>query len=174
MAIAEQAGDLRLEQIDGIEYAMNSPGYKHQMAAGRILAQLNAQLSNPQYVIKAAPFDVFPLYDQGDKKTLVQPDIFIVCNCSKLHNNRYNGAPQFIIEILSSNRSHGMVTKLNLYKQAGVTEYWIIDPEDHIIIALELIAREYFHRAYSGKSTVSLASVPGCAVDFKKVFEPAM
>jgi Uma2 family endonuclease len=118
-----------------------------------------------------APFDVYPLYDKGDEYTLVQPDIFTACDRSKLQDKRYNGAPKFIIEILSSNRSHDMVTKLNLYEKAGVTEYWIIDPDEQIITALELVNGRYFHKAYSGEDEVPLASIPGCTVEFKKVFE---
>jgi len=55
--------------------------------------------------------------------------------------------------------------------RAGIAEYWIIDPEEQIISALELIEGRYFVHAYSGEDEVPLASIPGCAVDFKKVFE---
>jgi len=161
----------RFERIGGVEYAMASPGYKHQIAAGRLFAQLDAKLSAHGCMTIVAPFDVHPLYDKGDQYTLVQPDIFIACDLSKLQDNRYNGAPQFIIEILSSNRSHDMITKLNLYERAGVNEYWMIDPETQIISVLELIEGRYTFRAYSGKDEVPLAAIPGCTVDFKKVFE---
>ena len=162
--------DVRIERIGRTEYAMASPGYKHQIAAGRIFAQLDTQLSVHHCTTIVAPFDVYPLYEKGDEYTLVQPDIFLACDRSKLENNRYNGAPKFIIEILSSNRSHDMVTKLNLYRKAGVSEYWIIDPDEQTISALELVDGEYIHRAYNGTDEVPLTSIHGCAVDFKKVF----
>jgi Uma2 family endonuclease len=160
----------RFERIGGTEYAMSSPGYKHQIAAGRIFAQLDAQMSAHNCMTIVAPFDVYPLYEKGDEYTLVQPDIFLACNRSKLQDNRYNGAPQFIIEILSSNRSHDMLTKLNLYERAGVSEYWMVDPEEQIISVLELADGRYIYRNYGGEDEVLLASVPGCVVDFKKVF----
>jgi Uma2 family endonuclease len=120
-----------------------------------------------------APFDVYPLYDQGDEDTFVQPDIFVVCDRSKLQENRFNGAPKFIIEILSSNRSHDMVTKLNLYQKAGVAEYWMVDiinPDERILTVLELNNGEYIYHAYPADREVPLVSVPGCAIDFGKVF----
>lgn len=177
MAVAERLEDYsydltepRFERIGSTEYAMSSPGYKHQIAAGRIFAQLDAQLSVHQCTTIVAPFDVYPLYDRGDGYTLVQPDIFLACDRSKLQEKRYNGAPKFIIEILSTNRSHDMLTKLNLYEKAGVAEYWMVDPEEQIISVLELQDGKYFFRAYSGEDEVPLVSIPGCTVNFKKVF----
>jgi Uma2 family endonuclease len=116
---------------------------------------------------------VYPLFDQGDENSFVQPDIFIVCDRSKLQENRYNGAPQFIIEILSSNRSHDMVTKLNLYQEAGVAEYWMVDiinPEERILTVLELHKGAYIYHTYPADREVPLLSVPSCVIDFGKVF----
>jgi Uma2 family endonuclease len=161
----------RFERIGTTEYAMSSPGYKHQNVLLAIGAQLREKLQPFGCMTIVAPFDVYPLYDKGDVYTLVQPDIFTACDRSKLQDNRYNGAPRFIIEILSSNRSHDMITKLNLYEKAGVAEYWIIDPDEQIITALELGNGRYLHKAYSGEDEVPLASIPGCTIKLKKVFE---
>ncbi|MDR0540451.1 MAG: Uma2 family endonuclease [Spirochaetaceae bacterium] len=98
----------RFERIGGIEYAMSSPGYKHQSILLAIGAELREKLAKHGCMPIVAPFDVYPLYDLGDERTFVQPDIFTVCNRSKLKENRYNGAPKCIIEILSSNRSYDM------------------------------------------------------------------
>ena len=161
----------RIERIGRTEYAMSSPGYKHQNVLLAIGAQLREKLRASGCMIIVAPFDVYPLYDKDDEYTLVQPDIFTACDRSRLQDNRYNGAPKFIVEILSANRSHDMITKLNLYEEAGVSEYWIIDPVEQIISALELINGRYVFHAYDGDDEVPLASIPGCTVDFKKVFE---
>ncbi|MDR1637537.1 MAG: Uma2 family endonuclease [Treponema sp.] len=160
----------RFERIGGVEYAMRSPGYRHQIAVGRIFGQLDAQLSRYGCMPMVAPFDVYPFYDKGDGDTLVQPDIFTVCDRSKLLEYRYNGAPRFIIEILSSNRSHDMVRKLNLYQKAGVAEYWMVDPEEKIVSVLELIEGAYVYHGYTGEGEVPIVSIPGCSVDFRKVF----
>ena len=112
MHVAEQAEtsyDLiepRFERIGSTEYAMSSPGYKHQIVAGRVFTQLDAKLSAHGCMTIVAPFDVYPLYDKGDEYNLVQPDIFTACDRSKLQDKCYNGASKFIIEILSTNRSH--------------------------------------------------------------------
>ena len=73
-----------------------------------------------------APFDV----KLSDKPlTIVQPDIMIVCDKSKLDGKRCNGAPDFIIEIVSSgNPADDYTRKLYYYKNHGVREYWIVDP----------------------------------------------
>ena len=161
----------RIERIFGAEYAMSSPGFKHQITAGRLFTQLDDQLSIHNCKTIIAPFDVYPLYEKGDKFTLVQPDIFLACDPSKLKENSYNGAPKFIVEILSSNRSHDMVTKLNLYEKAEVGEYWMIDPEEKIITALEFSNGKFIHRSFSGEDDVPLLAIPGCVIEFKKVFE---
>ena len=161
----------RFERIGSTEYAMSSPGYKHQNVLLAVGAQLREKLQASDCMTIVAPFDVYPLYDKGDEYTLVQPDIFTACDRSKLKDNRYNGAPKFIIEILSSNRSHDMVTKFNLYERAGVTEYWMVDSEYKIITALDFVDGRNFTRAYTGDDEVPLASISGCTVNFKKVFE---
>ena len=172
--LAEESVSLvepRFERIGSTEYAMSSPGYKHQSVLLAIGAQLREKLRASGCMTIVAPFDVYPLYDKGDEYTLVQPDIFAACDRSKLQDKRYNGAPKFIIEILSSNRSHDTITKLNLYERAGVAEYWMIDPDEQSVSVLELVDGKYFSRAYNGEDEVSVASIPGCTVDFKKVFE---
>lgn len=163
----------RFERIGSTEYAMSSPGYRHQEILLAIGAQLREKLQGSDCSPVIAPFDVYPLFDKGDELTLVQPDIFLACDKSKLKENRYNGAPRFIIEILSSNRSHDMITKLNLYQKAGVEEYWIVDPgaEDPeiIISVLELSGGSYIHHAYGTEKEIPLITVPGCFIDFSKV-----
>ena len=160
----------RFERLFGVEYAMSSPSLKHQNVLLAIGAQLREKLQSSGCKTIVAPFDVYPLYEKGDEYTLVQPDVFLSCDNSKLKENCYKGAPKFIIEILSSNRSHDMVTKLNLYEKAGVSEYWIIDPEEQIIITFELFNGRYICRNYLGEDEVTLVTVPGCSIYFKKVF----
>jgi Uma2 family endonuclease len=160
----------RFERIGGVEYAMSSPGYKHQTVLLAIGSQLREKLSPSGCMPIVAPFDVYPLYDQGDRNTFVQPDVFVLCDRSKLQENHYNGAPRFIVEILSSNRSYDMITKLNLYQKAGVEEYWMVDPEEKIISVLVLSNGTYTYHNYNAEKEVSLVSIPGCVVDFSKVF----
>lgn len=78
-----------------------------------------------------APFDV-KLSDQP--LTIVQPDIMVICDKDKLDGKRCNGAPDFIIEIVSpGNLSDDYIRKAYYYKNAGVREYWIVDPRRKIV-----------------------------------------
>lgn len=118
----------RVEVFEGIVYDMASPSQIHQT--------LSMELSNIIYnyikskkgscQVFSAPFDV-KLSDQP--LTIVQPDIMVICDKDKLDEKRCNGAPDFIIEIVSpSNPSDDYIRKLYYYKNAGVREYWIVDP----------------------------------------------
>jgi len=159
------------------------------MIAGRLFTQFDAKLSSSGCTPIIAPFDVYPFYDKGDKTTLVQPDILLACDKSKLKENSYNGAPKFIIEILSpSNPYHDTLTKLQLYEKAGVGEYWIINPEEQTISVFVLVEsspnlknlpehlkiakwdNKYILSEYTGEDEVPLFTVPGCTIDFKKIF----
>jgi Uma2 family endonuclease len=82
-----------------------------------------------------APFDVrFPKngetdYDKID--TVVQPDICVICDLSKLDELGCCGAPDMIVEILSpSTAKKDMTEKFTLYEESGVKEYWIVHPKD--------------------------------------------
>ena len=88
-----------------------------------------------------APFDV----KLSDKPlTIVQPDIMIVCDKNKLDGRRCNGAPDFIIEVLSpSTRSKDSIKKLGKYLDAGVREYWMIDPDKRKVIVYDFEHEDY-------------------------------
>ena len=82
-----------------------------------------------------APFAVFL---NKDDKTYVEPDISIICDKSKLDDRGYNGAPDWIIEIVSpASRRMDYYTKLFRYRTAGVREYWIVDPSKNQIIVYD-------------------------------------
>ena len=118
----------RMEVFDGIVYDMASPSQIHQS----ISMQLSTVINN--YILRkkgpcsifSAPFDV-KLSDSP--LIIVQPDIMVVCDKDKLDERRCNGAPDFIIEIVSpGNPSDDYIRKLYYYKNYGVREYWIVDP----------------------------------------------
>ena len=128
----------RAELIDGQIYYMAPPNTKHQ----RILSFLHLEIGN--YIrtkkgsceIFPAPFAVFPFAD--DSKYL-EPDISVVCDGQKLNDNGCNGAPDWIIEIVSpGSRPMDYYTKLSLYRSAGVREYWIVDPMKQTILVYDM------------------------------------
>ena len=124
--------NIHVEIIDGIAYMMAPPNTSHQrvsMELSRIIAQF---LKGKTCKVFAAPFGVrlFPKKDKSDK-TVVEPDIVVICDPSKIDERGCNGAPDLIIEILSpSTRKKDKSLKLELYTKAKVREYWIVSPED--------------------------------------------
>ena len=118
----------RAELIDGQIYDMAPPNRTHQ----RIVSQLTKIIG--QYIDKKqgscevypAPFAVFL---NKDNKNYVEPDISVICDKDKLDDRGCNGAPDWVIEIISpSSRKLDYTTKNALYSEAGVREYWIVDP----------------------------------------------
>lgn len=118
----------RAELIDGQIYNMAPPNRTHQ----RIVSQLTKIIG--QYIDKKqgscevypAPFAVFL---NKDNKNYVEPDISVICDKDKLDDRGCNGAPDWVIEIISpSSRKLDYTTKNTLYSEAGIREYWIVDP----------------------------------------------
>ena len=122
--------DVRVELIDGVFYNMASPRMVHQAMLRELTYQFTSAIkkNKGKCQLYQSPCDV---QLDGDNKTMLQPDLFIICDKDQLGDGKnIIGAPAFIIEILSpSSRSHDMVLKLNKYKDAGVREYWIVDPK---------------------------------------------
>lgn len=125
--------DRRVEVFDGVIYDMSSPSQIHQAISMQLSTVINNYILSKQGLcsIFNAPFDV-KLSDSP--LIIVQPDIMIVCDKNKLDEKRCNGAPDFIIEIVSpGNPSDDYIRKLYYYKSHGVREYWIVDPKRKII-----------------------------------------
>ena len=119
----------RAEIIDGHIYYMAPPNTKHQRISGMIHTKINNYIESRRgrCEVFAAPFAVFL---NQDDKNYVEPDISVVCDPDKLDERGCNGAPDWIIEIVSqSSRRIDYFTKLFKYRTAGVKEYWIVDPE---------------------------------------------
>ena len=120
--------DLRVEVFDGVVYDMASPSQEHQTISMELSTVLNTYIRGKKGSCRVfhAPFDV-KLSEQP--LTIVQPDLMIVCDKDKLDGKRCNGAQDFIIEIVSpGNPADDYIRKLYYYKNAGVREYWIVDP----------------------------------------------
>ena len=120
--------DKRVEVFDGVIYDMASPSQTHQIISMELSTLINTYIKQKKGPCRVfhAPFDV-KLSDQP--LTIVQPDLMIICDKNKLDEKRCNGAPDFIIEIISpSNPADDYIRKLYYYKNAGVREYWIVDP----------------------------------------------
>ena len=125
----------RAELIDGQIYYMAPPSRTHQRISWKLHQAIGEYISSQKgdCEVYAAPFAVF--LDQSDT-TYVEPDISVICDKTKLDEKGCHGAPDWVIEIVSpSTRNMDYLTKLSKYNNAGVREYWIVDPlKEHIIL----------------------------------------
>ena len=169
----EQWGDYvpRCELIDGIVYAMAAPSLAHQRVSRELLVQLHGFLRGRSCEVFNAPFDVRLNFDKADD-IVVQPDILVVCDPEKLANQKNClGAPDFIIEILSpSNSKHETIRKLTRYLEAAVKEYWVVDPEDKIVVAHRLIDKQYLITVYTEQDEAQVMILEGCTIKLSEVF----
>lgn len=118
-----------------------APSMIHQRISNNLSFELNNFFKRKPCDVFVAPFDV-RLRIPSEKKdsTVVQPDLCIICDENKLDAKGCNGSPDLMVEIISSNNSkHDVHTKFNLYQEAGVKEYWIIEPNDKIILVYTLV-----------------------------------
>ena len=124
----------RVELIDGVIYEMNAPRYLHQRIAGEVYRQIaNFILDRGgECEVFIAPADV---QLDNDNFTMVQPDVFILCDKDKSDSLRMYGAPDFVLEVISpSTKKKDFTIKLAKYMNAGVREYWIMDPYREIVM----------------------------------------
>ncbi|MDR2177109.1 MAG: Uma2 family endonuclease [Treponema sp.] len=169
----------RYELLDGEAYMLSAPTVTHQAVSRELIGQFGNFLKGKSCQVFAAPFDVrlFPREDGGDD-TVVQPDLLVVCDKSKIADNRAcRGAPDLVIEILSpSNDGPAMFLKYNRYLTAGVREYWVISPETreiqvHILDrGDENISNRYISTLYTGAAALGVSVLPGLNVDFNTIW----
>lgn len=142
--LEEMSDDQRVELIDGVVYAMASPGVLHQRIVRMLTIQIGSYIASKEGTCEVfpAPFDV--QLDENDKYTLLQPDISVICDPRKIDNGkRCVGAPDWIIEVVSpSTRGRDYIYKLRKYQSAGVKEYWIIDPDNHKVMVYDFQAED--------------------------------
>ena len=168
--------DERIEIIDGEAFMMATPSRIHQEISGELFRQLANFLEGKQCRVYPAPFGVRLFARDGDGPedvdTLVEPDISVVCDRSKLDQHGCKGAPEMVIEILSpSTLRHDRLVKLNLYQQAGVREYWIVDPDNQSVLVFTLGGHVLEIREDYGREDVAKVSVlDGCFLELSKVF----
>ncbi len=134
----------RVELIDGVIYDMASPTLIHQTISMEICARLREHIRKKKgkCIPGVAPWDV---QLDCDNKTMVQPDVYVICDKSKIQNGRLFGAPDFIVEVLSpSTAKKDTGIKTAKYAAAGVREYWIVDSRRERIVVYILNEEGYY------------------------------
>jgi Uma2 family endonuclease len=171
--------DKRRELINGFVKMMTpAPSRRHQRILGEIHFQIKSFLKKKKCEVYVAPFDVrFPSSDNNvaDNQiyTVVQPDICIICDESKLDDKGCLGAPDLIIEIVSlSTVKKDVEEKFNLYEESGVKEYWIVQPNDETVTVFHLENGKYQHKGiYTRGSKVEVGIFKGkLDIDLDDVF----
>lgn len=167
----------RYELIDGVAYNMSpAPSRKHQKISQIISRDIGVYLKGRTCEVYTAPFDVrLPFGDEDDKSTgnVVQPDIVVVCDSSKLDDRGCIGAPDLIIEILSpSTAKKDMVFKLNLYEKVGVKEYWLVHPTDRTVTVFKLgdDGRYGRYEVYDHSEQVTVGIFSDLVLDLNEIF----
>jgi Uma2 family endonuclease len=136
----------RVELLRGFIRKMSpAPSRRHQTVLQNINKRFLNRLEGAHCNVYVAPFDVrLPIPSAKKDTTVVQPDICVVCDESKLDDYGCNGAPDLIVEILSpSNGKHDIDTKFGLYEEAGVKEYWMVEPEEKMVLVYTLQNGKY-------------------------------
>lgn len=161
----------RVELIDGVIYNMVAPTYRHQGVGGELFVQFH------QYIMKRKgkcfPF-MSPIDVQLDKddKTMVQPDLIVTCDRDKVKEKVYYGAPDFVIEVLSpSNTLKEQNLKYHKYKNAGVREYWVVDPRKQLVV-MHNFERGDAPIVYTFRDKVPVGIFGGgLEIDFAEIYE---
>lgn len=184
---SENNGRVRAEQIDGTIYMMaSSPHYRHSEVADNIHYALRSQLGTGKCraFMDCIDFVYHPdVLDDLKKKDYVVPDDVIICDQDKIKHGSYYGKPKFIAEISSPSTAElDRTTKMAIYEEAEVSEYWIVDPNG----ALEIYYLDGAHyklehkfmfcndkdaeKDYNAEKTITLRDFP-VSMMLKDVFE---
>lgn len=126
----------RVELFKGKIFEMSAPSPIHQEVSGNLYAVMHYHFRDEPCKLYSAPFDVrLPKKGETQIYNVVQPDLCIICDFSKIDNRGCVGAPDLVVEILSpGNSKKEMKNKFDLYEEAGVREYWIIDPDRESVL----------------------------------------
>ena len=158
-------------------FKLSAPNTKHQDISGNIFVPISLFLKKKPCKVFAAPFDVrLPVKNKkkdDEVTTVVQPDICIICDESKIDSRGCCGAPDLVIEILSPGNSKKEIRlKHELYEEAGVEEYWIVNPEEENIVVFVLNEEGKFSglKMYAGDDNIQSFAVPGLNINLTEIF----
>ena len=160
----------RYEIIDGVAYALATPLFIHQDISRNLFRKFDSFLQGKPCDVYYSPVSVRLNYDKGDD-SVVEPDLVVICDKSNIDKKGYNGVPDIIIEILSlSNPRHDLILKFNKYLDAGVKEYWIVDPETKTIKLCVLNRDGYLTNVYKENDTISSQVLKGLKIKLSDIF----
>ena len=149
---------------------MAAPSRVHQEILNYMNTEINIYLRSKKGPCKVypAPFSV-KLFSEDDRN-VVEPDISVICDPDKLTDRGCTGAPDWIVEIISpTTSSHDYIRKLNLYADAGVKEYWIVDPLSKKIFVYYLEQEDFKADAYTFQDKIKVNIYDDLWIDFAEL-----
>lgn len=163
----------RYEIIYGEAYAMSAPNTSHQAMLMELSRQFANFLVGKQCKVYPAPFDVRLFYEEDESDdTVVQPDITVICDPKKRGKEGCRGAPELVVEILSpSNTAIEMQRKFDLYRDAGVGEYWVVNSEHKTLTVYIFDGKKAITHTFGENDNVPAAALQGLFIELKPVFE---
>jgi Uma2 family endonuclease len=167
--------ECKYQILDGIAYMSAAPSRRHQEIQVELLRQISNYLLGKDCKVYGAPFDVRFGDSELDENIMnvVQPDIAIVCDKSKLDDRGCIGAPDWIIEIISpSTASIDYIKKLKLYEEQKVKEYWIVHPTDRIIMIYKLQNNKYGRpEIFSDEGFINTGLFTDFSIQIEEIFK---
>lgn len=170
----------RVELIKGKIFKMSpAPSSHHQVISSELQGIIWYFLRNKSCRVFDAPFDV-RLYNKKRSEeanapifTVVQPDLCVVCDLSKVDKRGCLGAPDFVIEILSQgNSAKEMNEKYDAYQEAGVREYWLVDYFSRVTFVYLLQDDKFFGlKPFTENTPIPVNTLPGLVIDMKKIYK---
>lgn len=164
----------RVELIKGKIVKMSpAPNRMHQDLSMNLSALFHNLFHKGSCKVYHAPFDVvLPVPSAKKDSTIVQPDLCIICDLSKLDGHGCNGAPDLAVEILSpTNLGHDLRIKFNLYEESGVFEYWIVDPANRTVLVYVLKDKKYIGlHPFTEGDTIESVLFPDLKISVADIF----
>lgn len=163
-----------VELIKGKIFAKAAaPNRRHQEVSGNIYLTIGQFLKKHTCKVYSAPFDVRfsrdPTYSKID--SVVQPDISVICDPSKLDDKGCFGAPDLVVEVLSPGNSRvELQNKYELYQEYGVKEYWVVHPTDCTVLIYTLVEEKFQpSRLFTSGDQIRSTVLPGFVLDLEEV-----
>lgn len=160
----------RVELIDGVFYDMAAPRNIHQLLVGAMYVFFHQWIQGHKgsCLPFVSPVDV--QLDPSDNKTMVQPDVLVLCDRSKMQQGHIIGAPDLVVEVISpSSWKNDLNRKQAKYEAAGVREFWVISPQNQSIIVMNFEKNTYF--TYDFHSQIPVGIWEECLLDFNQIWE---
>ena len=165
----------KVELLKGYVSKMSpAPNTQHQLIARQIFQEMAWFLKNKTCQVFFAPYDIYLSGSAG--QTIVQPDISVICDTTKIKKHGCVGSPDLVIEILSpGNARKEMKEKYEIYEEAGILEYWVVFPDEEILQIYILESKKFIpQKPYTSGDTYSSKVLEGFKIEVKQIFENPM